>query len=264
MDGKHLGIRRREFEQIESWFVTEKIDGTNIRVCLEAQPILEQVSYYDDFGVSQGTKQTGTTWCVRFHGRTERAQIPPRLLAYLEETFTAEKMRRLWKGQRSCEICGGSGRIHTDDNAFVGWSQCACVTPYSITLYGEGYGGRVQKGGRYRPDESFRLFDVVVESGTQYHWLEWANVRDIAAKLGIKTVPVMGGHIYTSNVEVLVQYGLVSYTAREDQGNPALMTFAEGIVARTDPYLYDGKGRPVRFKLKTRDYGQPKKEAQNV
>jgi len=134
---------------------------------------------------------------------------------------------------------------------------CECVQPYPITLYGEGYGAGIQRGGKYRPDASFRLFDVVADDR---YWLDWENVCGIAEKLGIKTVPLIGESVCTSNIELLVRYGLVSYTAREDQNNPGLMTFAEGIVARTNPYLYTVHGDPVRFKLKTADYAPTERE----
>jgi len=60
----------------------------------------------------------------------------------------------------------------------------------SLCLYGEGYGAKIQKGGgNYITDgASFILFDVVV-GGT---WLERSNVIDIAAKLHILSVPLIG------------------------------------------------------------------------
>lgn len=254
-------IRCPEFNLIRHWLVTEKIDGTNIRVCLEPFPILEEVAHFDDFGITRHLTQTGVSWNVRFHGRTDKAQIPPRLQAYLEKTFTLDKMRRLWRGKNDCKACRGSGRIHTDDNAYVGWVQCDCVEPYSITLYGEGYGGRIQKGGNYRPDESFRLFDVVVDDK---YWLEWKNVCDIANKLGIRTVPVYGMH-NIDEIDEMVRVGFASTVSGEESSVPLEedLPRAEGIVARTDPYLYNSRGRPLRFKLKTRDYAQ-KKEANNA
>lgn len=56
-----------EFANIKKWHVTEKVDGTNIRI------------FWD-----------GKT--VRFGGRTLNAQIPTHLLRYLMDTFTTELM----------------------------------------------------------------------------------------------------------------------------------------------------------------------------
>ena len=55
-----------------------------------------------------------------------------------------------------------------------------------VTLYGEGFGAKIQKGGgNYIPNgQSFILFDVVIDG-----WLlQRKNVQDIATKLGIDTV----------------------------------------------------------------------------
>jgi hypothetical protein len=61
-------VRCPEFECIKFWSVTEKIDGTNIRVMWNA-----------------ADKK------VTFGGRTDNAQIPASLVAHLVETFTPDK-----------------------------------------------------------------------------------------------------------------------------------------------------------------------------
>ena len=60
-------LRRPEFDLIDYWHVTEKIDGTNVRV-----------------GWADGR--------VTFAGRTDRAELPAPLLAHLTAVFTAEKL----------------------------------------------------------------------------------------------------------------------------------------------------------------------------
>ena len=102
---------------------------------------------------------------VEFGGRTTKANIPPHLLRKLEELFTLEKMR----------------------TAFPPKNEDDFDTPYiNITLYGEGYGAKIQKGGgRYIKDGvNFILFDVKIDDW----WLKRHNVEDIAGKLGIKWV----------------------------------------------------------------------------
>jgi hypothetical protein len=61
-------VRCPEFECIKTWSVTEKIDGTNIRIMWNA-----------------------TEKKVTFGGRTDNAQIPATLVAHLVETFTPDK-----------------------------------------------------------------------------------------------------------------------------------------------------------------------------
>lgn len=66
IDGKY---RLLEFENVKKWYITEKIDGTNVRILYE-----------------KGCPN------VEFYGRTNNAQMPTFLLQYLQQTFTAEKM----------------------------------------------------------------------------------------------------------------------------------------------------------------------------
>ena len=71
-----------EFENIFMWRVTEKIDGTNIRVIFHRR--IEPL--YD-----------GSPWQVtdvKFEGRTDNAEIPKHLIEYLEKIFPVEKFKK--------------------------------------------------------------------------------------------------------------------------------------------------------------------------
>jgi hypothetical protein len=58
-----------------------------------------------------------------------------------------------------------------------------------VTVYGEGYGPKIQKGGGlYREDPDFVVFDVRVGRV----WLRRSDVEDIAVKLGAEVVPEYG------------------------------------------------------------------------
>jgi hypothetical protein len=120
-----------------------------------------------------------------------------------------------------------------------------------VTLFGEGYGPGIQKGGgNYRSDVSFRLFDVNV--GNEFCpglWLNWDSVSDIAQKLGVDTVPVLSTVASLGEVTQLVH--TFSRTAVEDGGKGLTH---EGVVARTDPYLLTRYGTRLMFKLKGSDY----------
>ena len=71
---------------IREWDVTEKIDGTNIRVMLDLD---------------------GT---VRFNGRTDNAQLPGDLVQYLVRTFQQDKLKEvLWKGGPQSVVLYGEG-----------------------------------------------------------------------------------------------------------------------------------------------------------
>lgn len=184
-------LRDSAFGLVDKWLVTEKIDGTNVRVTL----------------TGEGD--------VRFGGRTDNAQMPMPLLTYLTEAFPADLL------------------------------TAAFDEGVTATLYGEGYGPKVQSGGWYRADMRFRLFDVRVGDW----WLNWKDVEDVATKLGILTVPVIGRNVSTSTAITLVRSG--SHVALEEGGDRTRAQ--EGVVCRTDPLLLMRNGKRLIWKLKGRD-----------
>lgn len=199
-------IRLPEFGLINQWLITEKIDGTNIRV------------------VWQDEK-------VTFGGRTDNAQIPAFLLTTLQQLFTEERVRKAFQSE-------------TGD------------MPRYIDLFGEGYGEKIQKvGSRYRSGTSFRLFDVWVDGW----WLNWPDVEDVANKLNIRTVPVLryeftaGLPVFPEHLSCLFSsFDGHSQISLDEAGDPGLL--AEGIVARTNPLLFDRRGHRIMWKLKFKDF----------
>lgn len=109
-----------------------------------------------------------------------------------------------------------------------------------VCLYGEGYGAGIQKGGTYRQDQSFVLFDVRV--GTW--WLERDDVEDIAKKLGIDVVPVVGFGTLHDCIEIVAS----GFKSRWGD------FFAEGIVARPSTELFTRSGLRIITKIKHRDF----------
>lgn len=100
-------------------------------------------------------------YTVSFAGRTNRAQIPSNLLEYLEKTFGGQKNEQLFE-------------------------QKFGNTP--VILFGEGYGPGIQKGGNYRDDVSFILFDVFIDGVV---WLQRESIEDIASYFSIEVVPIV-------------------------------------------------------------------------
>jgi ATP-dependent RNA circularization protein (DNA/RNA ligase family) len=137
-----------------TWCFTEKVDGTNIRVI-------------------------ATNGKLEFRGKTDNAQIPPKLAAKLHEIFdpVQETLLKL-------------------DNF-----------PIGVCLYGEGFGAGIQKGGgNYRDTPGFVLFDVRVGEW----WLRRPDVEAVANKLGIEIVPLIGyGSLRV--MEAIVRGGLRSH-----------------------------------------------------
>jgi len=197
-------IRCEEFKNIKNWLITEKIDGTNIRV-----------EYINNKSPE-----------LFFKGRTDKAQIP---------TFLFEKLQKMFKIEQFMEI-------------FPDVAQ--------VCLFGEGYGEKIQKGGgNYRKGVSFRLFDVWIDGW----WLKWEDIKDIAKKLNIKTVPSLGIMPLEKAVEIInphpKQYNysvdLKSTVAYEENGENIP---AEGIVATAYPLVLFRNGNPLKWKLKARDF----------
>lgn len=146
-------LKRPVFGTISDWDVTEKVDGTNIRVIYHPGGYEKAEGAYGSPGALSPVLPS-----VRFAGRSDAAIIPGDLLAYLKKTFTPELFASKFQGP--------------------------------VVLYGEGYGAGIQKvGGLYRPDKSFILFDVLVDGAW---WMNTQQVRDVAESLGIDVVPYYG------------------------------------------------------------------------
>jgi len=154
---------------------------------------------------------------VTFSGKTEESQIPAKLVKRLQERFIQNP-------------------------------KLAEVFPDGAVLYGEGYGHGIQKAGpNYRPDQDFVLFDVRCGDW----WLERENVEDVATKLGLDVVPVIGTGTLHEMIE-RVKAGFVSAVGEMPTENFQ----AEGIVARPRCELKTRNGERIITKLKYKDFAR--------
>jgi len=111
-----------------------------------------------------------------------------------------------------------------------------------VTLYGEGYGAGIQKGGgNYRAAPGFVLFDVRVGDW----WLLRDSVVDVGINLGVDVVPLTLTGTIADAIKV-VRSGLTS-----DWGN----FIVEGLVGVTTAGLLDRAGNRVMVKVKAADFG---------
>lgn len=110
-----------------------------------------------------------------------------------------------------------------------------------MVLYGEGYGGKIQKGSAYRQDKSFILFDILRDGKV---WASWDELTAMGPVLGCDTVPYLG------------RWDLPTIIAACKVGFPSQIGTAqsEGIVARPIDTLFDKYGQRVIIKLKTKDF----------
>jgi hypothetical protein len=166
-----------------AWYLTEKIDGMNIRVI------------FDNDG----------EFVVR--GRSDKAVLAEDLVQHITALFD------------------------TVDFA-------------NVIVYGEGYGGSIQKGSKYGQDKKFIMFDIATTvDGKVVRWMPFADVCEQGEAWDIPVVPVYG----TANLKFgteMVADGLHSHFGDFT---------AEGIVARP---LCDNivvYGRNLKVKIKHRD-----------
>jgi len=152
---------------------------------------------------------------ITYGGKTDDAQIPTQLLARLQAIFEPQK------------------------------ELLAEMFPSGACLYGEGYGAKIQKVGQlYGDNQDFVLFDVKVGEW----WLERPNLEDIATKLSLRIVPIIGEGTLHDMVSA-VRVGIKSLWGDFQ---------AEGIVARPKMELKTRNGERIVTKLKTKDFAKAK------
>lgn len=152
---------------------------------------------------------------VTFNGRTDRAQMPVNLMKSLHAQFNYPHM---------------ASQLGLD----------------KLTLFGEGYGAGIQKGGGYiKEDQDFILFDVY--NWNHDYWLPCEDVMTMAKTLHIKCVPWIG--VMSTDDAIEEAKSLFCSSISEDKNKKA-----EGIVATSCPHLFNARGHRIRWKLKAKDF----------
>lgn len=214
----------------------EKVDGTNTRIEVTREFITS------DIGNNIGIK-----WNVAYKGKTDNAQIPKMLYAYLTTELTEDKV---------LNALGLSKEMYVTDELMQEKTWSVLNTQFNVyeldetkipkryTLYGEGFGAGIQSGGYYRKDNSFIGFDVKVDD----MYLLRENRDEIFNKLGVNIVPFVGKFTIDEAIEY-VKKGFNSNIAEETH-------LAEGLVLRTPMGLKTRKGERIIFKVKTCDFNK--------
>ena len=166
---------------------------------------------------SSGNPEDGII--MSFKGRTDKAVIPEHLLTKLNWLFDRGHLMEALNITDETQNC-------------------------NITLYGEGYGAKIQKGGNYiSNDVNFILFDVKIGKW----WLDRESIKDIANKLGINVVPLMGYMTIPEAIEY-VKKGFKSTIAENKDYD------AEGLVLKAPCGLLKRDGERLITKIKTVDF----------
>ena len=150
---------------------------------------------------------------INLCGRTENALIPTSLILKLQSIFTKEIMNKLFSG--------------------------------NVSIYGEGYGAKIQKGGgRYISNGvDFILFDVKIND----FWLNRSNCEEIASNLGVNIVPLIG-YMTIPEAAKIVEDGFKSLVSEDKD------MYAEGLVLKTQNGLRFRNGERIITKIKHVDY----------
>lgn len=211
----------REYHKIETLF-ERSTDGS--KKLIPWKWCNDTVAYLADFNWIWTEKVDGTNTQIRwdghritFGGRAEGSQIPSHLVNYLNRTFLNEETEQLFE-QKFGEK--------------------------EVTLYGEGYGPKIQKnGGLYRSDVSFILFDVLIGDV----WLTRESVEDIARCFGIDVVPIVGIGPLGAAIDFVKQRPASQLSEKAHM---------EGLVCRPVVELKDRMGRRLIVKIKVRDFAE--------
>jgi len=211
-----------EYHKIQSVFFRDP--DNNNRTLLEGQWSLPEFEYLAHNKWEYTEKVDGTNirviytpgddqaeGRVTFKGRTETSQMPALLVDELRNIFDKPE------------------------------DMFAQDLNVPIVLYGEGYGAKIQKGGgNYLQGQSFVLFDVQIDGW----WLRRKDVEDVADKLKLEVVPVIG----TGDLYEMVEMCRDGIDSRWGDFQ------AEGIVARPQTELCTRGGQRVITKCKCKDF----------
>jgi len=216
----------KEYHKIQT--VYKRNPDTNYKTLIEGEFSKPEFEYLKDCDWEWTEKVDGTNIRIIFNlsagvqqikGKTDKAQVQSVLLEVLEKIFNIDKFDMV------NELFN---KIDDDTGDFV------------VCLYGEGYGNRINKGGKYRSDHGFVLFDARIG----HWWLKRETLVEIADKLGLEIVPVIGRGTLIEMVEK-VRAGFTS-----EWGNFQ----AEGIVTRPAVDLMARNRSRIITKLKCKDF----------
>lgn len=240
-----------EYLKENIWEVTEKIDGTNMSI---------EIMFNQDGSIKD--------WNI--HGKTETANIPANLLNEMNRLYNSliedDKLKNTFRVEK----------MNPDTN------KLEISYPYKVTIFGEGYGAKIQGGGRYSATPKFIVFDVMIQSSeiSEPIYLLRKNVEDICSKLSLDNVYCYGNmhlyeileiistiakNIYTSNNinnikksdydDKYIQEYMFSHHAEDEN------LVIEGFVVRSPLGLKTRNGQNIVFKVKVKDYLDLIKEA---
>jgi len=204
-----------EYPKIQT--VYKRDPATKYKTLLEGEFSLPEFDYLKGNAWIWREKVDGTNIRVMFDGdtitfggKTDNAQIPALLLNALNSQFLSQ--------------------IDLFKELF----------PEGVCFCGEGYGAKIQKGGKYRPDQGFVLFDISIN----YWWLRREDLEQITEKFAIDIVPIIG----IGTLSEMVEMARTGFKSRWGD------FLAEGIVATPVVELKARNNERIITKIKHKDF----------
>lgn len=207
----------REYHKIQTIY---KRDSRNrLKTLLDGEFSLPEFEYLKDNIWTYTEKVDGTNirvmWNgkdITFGGKTDNAQLPTPLVKRLQERFLSQVDLFKYRFGEEKNVC----------------------------FYNEGYGAKIQSGGKYRPDQDIVLFDIKIAEW----WLQREDVIGLSKVFNIDVVPIIGEGTINDMVN-LVKRGFTSMWGD---------FIAEGIVARPKTELRARSGCRIITKIKYKDF----------
>ena len=216
----------------------EKIDGTNIRIELTR-------TCTDD-------NANEIVWSLDIKGKTDNAKIHKELEAFMRGKYDVETVckalgiKEVMKVDDEISIEKGFSKLNPETNVYeFDWDNI----PVQYTIYGEGYGRKIQGcGSRYiKEGVNFIGFDVKIQVCGISYWLLRENRNSVFKALNTPTCPYKGQFTIDEAIEY-VRKGFKSEIAEDKE------FLAEGLVLRSPCGLLDRRGNRIMFKIKTCDF----------
>ena len=219
-----------EFEYLRGlkWRGECKIDGTNMRIEVTKEIVPSETSVVPEVA--------GVKFNVRYAGKTDNAQIPPKLLKFMEDNYPKDKVLASLGLKEFIPI----DEWETEHN----WLEYDQI-PNIYTIYGEGYGAGIQKAGvnYIKNGVGFIVFDVKVND----IYLKTDARDEIANKLGAPIVPLMGYFTLDEAIDFVRKGFKTGLWDNKD-------FIEEGLVLRTDLGLRNRMGKRLIVKVKYEDF----------
>lgn len=221
---------------------SEKVDGTNVRFEVSSMP-----KYEND-------ELVGVSFSVEYKGKTDNAVLPKMLEDFMKTTYTPDV---IFNGLGIKEFVPVSEFFEHNWLALDEKSKEAIPdinrVPKMYTIYGEGYGAKIQAcGSQYLKDSNKVIgFDVKVTSnnGDELYLLN-KNRDEIMNKMGMPIVPTIGYFTIQEAINY-VKRGFVSHVAENNKG-----FIAEGLVCKSPVGIKNRQGQRIIFKVKTCDWNK--------